>query len=118
MAIVGTLVGAALVQTVTQSVAYAVLAASIGLGVAAWGVVSRVRRRVAAGIGIVLVAVVLLVGVPLWDLLLPSWDAASFWVLIGLAGLVALVVAGTLDWSRATARRQLTRVEEATAGWE
>ncbi|HET7820175.1 MAG TPA: hypothetical protein VFL10_01510 [Ornithinibacter sp.] len=112
------LVGAALVQAVTESVAYAVLATAIGLAVAGWGVVSRVRRRVAAGVGIVLVGVVLLVGVPLWNLLLPAWDAAVLWVLIGLAGIVALLVAGTIDWSRATARRGLTRVEEATADWE
>ena len=112
------LAGSALVQAVTESVAYAVLAIAVGLSVAAWGVVSTVRRRVAAGVGIVLVAVVLLVGIPLWNLLLPAWDAAFLWVLIGLAGLVALVVAGLLDRGRAAARRELTRIEESTAGWE
>ena len=112
------LVGSALVQTVTDSVAYAVLAAAIGLGLTVWGVVSRVRRRAAAGIVVVLVSLVLLVGVPLWGLLLPSWNAASLWILIGVAGLVALVVAGLLDWGRAATRRQLTRIADATAGWE
>jgi hypothetical protein len=112
------LVGSSFVQTFTDSVAYAALAVAIGLGLTAWGVVTRVRRRAAAGIGVVLVAVVLLVGVPLWGLLLPSWDAASLWILIGVAGLLALLVAGLLDWGRAATRRQLTRIEDATADWE
>lgn len=89
---IGFLVGSALVQTLTEALAYAVLAGAIGLGVLAWGVVTKVRRRVAAGAAVVLTSVALLIGVPLVNLL-PSWEGAGLWVPIGGVGLLAVLVA-------------------------
>ncbi|HET6968845.1 MAG TPA: hypothetical protein VFI44_11225, partial [Ornithinibacter sp.] len=111
------LAGGSVVQSVTESVAYAVLTAAIGLAVAAWGVVSRVRRRVGAGLGIVLLAVALLVGVPLVRLL-PSWEGAGLWVLIGGVGLVVILVAVFLERGKAAARSGLARFSRTTSGWE
>ncbi|HSO65727.1 MAG TPA: hypothetical protein VLQ78_11575 [Ornithinibacter sp.] len=111
------LAGASVVQSVTESVVYAALTAAIGLAVTAWGVVSRVRRRVAAGLGLVLVAVALLVGVPLVQLL-PSWEGAGLWVLIGGVGLVVILVAVFLERGKAAARSGLARFAETTSGWE
>jgi hypothetical protein len=111
------LAGASVVQAVTESVAYAVLVAAIGLAVAAWGVLSRVRRRLAAGLGLVLLAVALLVGVPLVSLL-PSWEGAGLWVLIGGVGLVVILVAVFLEQGRAAARSGLARFARTTTGWE
>ena len=111
------LAGASVVQAVTESVAYAVLVAAIGLAVAGWGVVSRVRRRLAAGLGLVLVGVALLVGVPLVSLL-PSWEGAGLWVLIGGVGLVVILVAVFLEQGKAAARSGLSRFAHTTSGWE
>src|SRR5665647_3510547 len=66
------LVGTPMVQAVTDSPIFALEAGVVGILVALWGVVTRVRRRVATGALVVLVAVVLLVAVPLVQLL-PAW---------------------------------------------
>ena len=62
-------------------------------------------------------SVVLLIGVPLvW--LLPSWQGAGLWVLIGALGLIAVLVASMLERGKAVARKTLTRLADATVGWE
>lgn len=111
------LVGAAFVQAVTEVVAYAVLAAALGLAVMGWGVLTKVRRRLATGAAIVLAAVVVLVAVPLVGLL-PAWEGAALWVLIAAVGLVALLVASFLEQGKAVAQKGLSRFGQVTAGWE
>ena len=111
------LVGASLVQTVTDSAGYALVAIVLGVAVAAWGLVTKVRRRVMAGCAVVLVAATMLVVVPLVRLL-PGWSGATLWVLIGAAGLVALLVATGLEEGRAALRRARHRIAERTGDWE
>jgi hypothetical protein len=111
------LVGAAFMQTVTVSVAYAALAATLGLAVIGWGVLTRVRRRLAAGALIVLASLVLLIAVPLVRLM-PAWQGATLWVLIAAVGLVALLIASFLEQGKAAAHKGMGRFGEATAGWE
>jgi hypothetical protein len=111
------LVGAALVQTVTVSVAYAALAATLGLAVIGWGVLTRLRRRLATGALIVLKSFVLLIAVPLVGLI-PAWRGAALWVLIAAVGLVALLVASFLEQGKTAAHKGASRFAEATAGWE
>jgi hypothetical protein len=117
MAGVAFLVGASFVQAVTDSVAYAVLAAILGLAVIGWGALTKVRRRLAAGALIVLASLVLLIAVPMVGLL-PAWEGASLWVLIAAVGLVALLVASFLEQGKAAAHKGMSRFAEATAGWE
>lgn len=111
------LIGPSLVQSVTESARYAVLAAALGLAVLGWAVITKVRRRVATGALTVLASCVLLVAVPLVGLL-PSWQGAGLWVLIAAVGLVALLVASFLEQGKAAARKGLSRFDEVTAGWE
>jgi hypothetical protein len=111
------LVGASFVQTVTVAVAYATLAATLGLAVIGWGVLTRVRRRLAAGALIVLASLVMLIAVPLVGLM-PAWQGATLWVLIAAVGLVALLVASFLEQGKAAAQKGMSRFSEATAGWE
>ena len=111
------LVGAAFVQAVTEVVAYAVLAAALGLAVTGWGALTTVRRRLATGAAIVLAAVVVLVAVPLVGLL-PAWEGAALWVLIAAVGLVALLVASFLEQGKAVAQKGLSWFGQVTAGWE
>src|SRR5665648_309143 len=111
------LVGTPMVQAVTDSSLYALEAGVVGILVALWGVVTRVRRRVAAGALVVLVAVVLLLAVPLVQLL-PAWGGAGVWLLLAGVGLVAVLVATMLERGRAAVRTTLGRIGEVTADWE
>jgi len=111
------LVGTPMVQAVTDSPLYALEAGAVGILVALWGVVTRVRRRVATGALVVLVAVVLLVAVPLVQLL-PAWGGAGVWLLLAGVGLVAVLVATMLERGRAAVRTTLGRIGEVTADWE
>jgi hypothetical protein len=111
------LVVSSLVQAVTVSLLHALVAMGLGVAVAAWGVVTRVRRRVAAGALVVGVAVVLLVAVPLVRML-PAWGGAGVWLLLAGVGLAAVLVATLLERGRTAVRGALGRVNEVTAGWE
>ena len=63
------LVGASLVLMVTDSLMHVIPAVALGIGVAAWGTVTQVRRRVLMGATAVVAALVLLVAVPLVSLI-------------------------------------------------
>jgi len=114
---VALLVGPSLVQAVTDSVAYVPVVLALGLAVTAWGAITKVRRRLALGALIVLLAVLILVAVPLVQLL-PSWEGAALWVLIAVVGLVAVLVAAFLERGKAAARKGLARFAEVTQDWE
>ncbi|MGN6754531.1 MAG: hypothetical protein ACTHJJ_18480, partial [Intrasporangium sp.] len=111
------LVGPALASALAVGPGHALLAIVLGLAVAWWGVVTEVRRRVAAGAGTVLVGALLLVAAPLVALL-PAWQGAGMWLLIAVAGLLAVLAAALVERGKSLARSGLARLAEATAGWE
>lgn len=110
-------VGASFVQAFTTSLGYAVLAAFLGGLVAVWGLLTRVRRRLLMGASVVVGALVVLVLIPLAHLL-PAWSSATLWVVIGCAGLLALLSATLLEQGRAVVRRGLDDLHRLTDGWE
>jgi hypothetical protein len=114
---IGFLVGAAFLQAVTEVVGYAALAAVLGVGVCGWGLVTRVRRRVLAGVVIVTGALVVFVVVPLVQLL-PAWEGAWLWLLIGAVGILALLAATLLEQGREVVKRGTRRFAEMTEHWE
>jgi hypothetical protein len=63
--------------------------------------------------GLVLASLIVLVGVPLVHLL-PSWGSAGLWVLV--LGLVIVVVATTLEKSRAALHKDLIRFGDVRLG--
>ncbi len=111
------LVGAWLVQSVTVSLLNALVAAGLGLAVAAWGVLTKVRRRVATGACVVLVAVVLLAAVPLVALL-PGWAGAGVWLVVALLGIAAVFAATLLERGRTAVRCGWQRMGASDSGWE
>jgi hypothetical protein len=114
---IGCLVVPSLVQAFTVALAYAALAAALGLLVAGWGVLTKVRRRVTAGVGVAIAALLVLVGVPLAQLL-PAWSGVTLWVTIALVGLLAIVGATLLEKGRVAVRAGLDGFRELTEGWE
>lgn len=114
---IGFLVGASFVQAVAESLLYTMLALALGLLIAAWGLVTRVRRRLAAGAVVGLAALVLLVAVPLVRLL-PELTTAALWVLILGLGLIILVLATLFEKGRNAVRKNVVGFEMTTADWE
>lgn len=114
---IGFLVGSSFTQAVTDEVAYATVAAALGVGVSAWGLVTQVRRRMMAGVLVVVGALVVFVGVPMARLA-PAWEGAWLWLLIGGIGAVALLAATMLEEGRRLVERGMRRFTEMTAHWE
>ena len=111
------LVAASFVQAVTVSIAYAALAMGVGLAIAGWGLVTRVRHRLLAGVLATLAGAVLVVAVPLVQLL-PSWGGAGLWILTAGTGILAVLVATFLEQGRTVIRAGLGRFSEETKEWE
>jgi len=121
----GFVVGAALVQTIVESLWYGVLAVGLGVLVAAWGIVTRVRRRALFGSVTVVLAVVLLIGIPLTEVALTSGaegesvvSGPALWIVIAAIGLVAIMVAAFLEQGRQRVRAIIERVSTLTRDWE
>ena len=95
------------------------VAVAFGFGLAGWGIIGQVRRRLVVGVVSVLVAVVLLLGVPLveWVPLVES-SGLAIWLTILVAGVIVIAVAGVLERGRAAGRKVLTRFSALTEGWE
>jgi hypothetical protein len=110
-------VSTALFQTVADTVAYGLLGVGLGAGVAAWGVESRVRRRVWVGSGAVLAALVLMLGVPVVRLV-PAVQGVTLWAALAGIGVGLLALATVLERSRVRVRTTIRRLSELTAGWE
>jgi hypothetical protein len=110
-------VGASLVQTVSQSVLYGLLAMALGIGLAAWGFMTRVKRRIEVGAGAVAIAAVLMVSVPVVRII-PQFQGAALWAALAAIGIVLLLVATMLEQGRSAVRRTYRRFEELMLGWE
>ena len=111
------LVGASFVQAVTDSLVYIALAVVLGAAVAAWGLLTKVRRRVVAGSAVVLAAVVVLLAVPLVSLL-PAWQSTALWIFLAGAGLVALLAATAIEKGRLAVHKAMERYVALGDEWE
>jgi hypothetical protein len=110
-------VGAALIQTITGNDAYGLLAVVLAIGLAEWGVETRVRRRVGFGAGAIGAALLLMLTVPVFRLL-PEVHGIGLWGLVAGIGLLFLVVAATLEQTRIRVQAAVRRLGELTEGWE
>lgn len=111
------LVGASFVSAFTAAVWHALVAAGIGVLVFCWAAVTRVRRRLVAGAGIVLAGLVVAVVLPL-AALVPAWGGAALWVAVAVVGLLVVLAATFLERGRAAVQGGRARFRAATAGWE
>ncbi len=110
-----------LAQMVGGDLSYVLIAVPLGVGIAAWGMLSRVRRRLAAGALTVVTAIVLLLGLPLVHIALQGKGGAAssggLWLTIAAIGLVALLLAVFLEQGRQGVARAAHRLSELTEGW-
>lgn len=113
----GLLVGASLVQSVTRNPLYALIGVGLGMSIAGWGALTRVRRRLFGGMAAVFGSLLLLIVVPLVPVV-SHWGGVLIWLVLAGAGLIAIVAAALLDTTRAAIRHGMTRLTAFTRDWE
>jgi hypothetical protein len=105
------------VQEVATSLLHGLVIVLVGLLIGVWGLLTRVRRRVAFSAGAVTLAVVLMIVVPIaWSV--PNWRGATLWIALAVIGLVAIFVAAFLERSITLVREILSSLRRRTAEWE
>ena len=92
------------------------MATAIGATLRLWGASTRVEWRAGTGALIVLVANVLLIGVPLASNV--TWRGPSLWLTLTLIGTVVILAATDLERSRDRLHEALHHIDEMTADWE
>ncbi len=110
-------VGDGLVESIATSPTRGLFALGFGVGLAAWGALTRVRRRVFFGAGAALVAVTMMVGGPIARLV-PEVSGPALWIALAVSGAVLIALATGLERSRATAAAAIGRLRMVMEGWE
>jgi len=111
------LVGASLVQTIFVSVWYGLLAVLLGVALVGWAAITRVRRRTEVGAGVILLSLFLMLTVPVVRII-PEFKGIALWGSIAFIGILLLVVATTIEQSRARVMAGVRRLDQLMAGWE
>lgn len=109
-------VAAPLARTLAGDLVNALLAIGIGLALAGWGVITKVRRRLDFGVAAVVLAVLFLIGVPLSDLAVVQ--GPGLWITVIVIGLAAVAVATTIEQSRDRLEQIKHQLDDMTEGWE
>ena len=94
----------------------AVLAAVLGVLLAGWGALTRVRWRAMFGAATVALTIVLVIGVPLSTAV--TWHGPALWLALSVLGIAAIVVASALERGRTAVRQVGRRLDVMTEGWE
>jgi hypothetical protein len=106
-----------LVEIFTKSPARGLVAVGLGLALAGWGTLTKVRRRLFGGVAGVVAAVFLMLAGPIAKLV-PNIEGPALWGALALIGLVLIAVATGLERGRARLARALHRIDEVLGSWE
>ena len=109
-------VGAAMVQTITGDLWKGLLAVGIGALIGAWGTITQTRWRAAFGVLAVLTSVSLMIGVPV--VRLDVWTGPMLWITVIVCGLLAVVIATTIERNRDRVQRLVSDLDNSTKDWE
>ena len=110
-------VAPSLVETITVSPVEGLVALAFGVGLAAWGVVTKVRRRLFVGAAAAIGAIVLMLVGPIARLV-PRVKGPGLWILLVVVGLALIVIATSLERGRTKISAALKRLDELLSGWE
>ncbi len=110
-------VGSAYVQTVTDGPIHGLIGIGLSVAICVWGVVTRVRRRLAFGAAATVGFVVVMIVVPLARLV-PGAGGPALWLTLAAVGLAAILVAAFLERGRDATRNAVARLRELTDDWE
>lgn len=110
-------VGSSLVQAVTISAAFGVLAMGLGALLCGWAAVTKLRRRLYGGIGAVVLGAALVVAVPVARII-PEFRGLALWATLFGVGAVMILTATYLERGRARVRLGVRRLEDILEDWE
>jgi peptidoglycan/LPS O-acetylase OafA/YrhL len=111
------LIGASPIRVIQGSTWAGLTGVILGVLIAAWGALTRVRRRLWLGVASAGGCLLLMVLVPLTQRL-PDVASAAPWVLLGAIGILVVVAATALERGRTRVRAALHRIGELLDGWE
>jgi hypothetical protein len=110
-------VGASLVAALTTSSLHGFTMAFWGGLISVWAVITRVRRRLQFGAAIATLGLLLVVAVPMARLV-PEIRGVALWATLAGVGALLLLIATTLEQTRARVGAALRRLGELTEVWE
>ena len=111
------MVGASLLQVITRSPAYGLVAVVAGIVILGWAAATRLRRRAIGGAAAIVAASVLMVAVPLARIV-PQFRGIALWATIAAIGGAMIAIASTLEQGKARVAATVTRLDELMEGWE
>jgi len=111
------LVGASLVQIVTTSAWYVVLAIALGALLMEWSIATKVLHRAWFAMGTIVAALLIAVLLPIVEYV-PHLEGAGLWITIAGLGLAALVAAAFLEAGKRRAETELEHLRSLTRAWE
>ena len=111
------LIGASPFRVIQGSSWAGAVGVALGVLVAGWGVLTRVRRRLWLGLAAVVGSLVLMVIVPLAQDP-PEVAGATLWMLVAATGLAVVLVATALERWRVRIGAGMHRVGALMSGWE
>jgi hypothetical protein len=111
------LVGASPVRVVQGSTWAGLVGVVLGVLVAIWGPLTRVRRRLWFGVATTVGCLLLMMLVPLAQRL-PDVASAVPWLLLGAVGVAVVAIATALERGRTRLRAALHHIGELLDGWE
>jgi hypothetical protein len=119
----GLIVGPAIAETIFRAPSFGAVAIAGGAVLATWGAWTHVRRRLFFGSSSIILAVIILVGIPVTHLVTrPRADSDAgpigLWLGLAAAGVVALAAAAMIEEGRRRVRRAVVRIGQLTQGWE
>jgi peptidoglycan/LPS O-acetylase OafA/YrhL len=106
-----------LVQTLTRTTNYGLVAGLLGIGLCVWGAATRVRRRLTVGSATLLLALFGMIAVPVAQAV-PEFHAAALWIVLTAVGLVLMTIAVSLERGRARLTAAINRIDQLLQGWE
>jgi hypothetical protein len=110
-------VGVPLVQTVTRSASYGLLASLLAIGLCVWAAATRIRRRLIVGSVSLLLALFSMIAVPVAQAV-PALHAAGLWIVLTAVGLVLMTLAISLERGRARIAAAVSQIDQLLQGWE
>ena len=111
------ILGVAPIQVVLGEPWAGVTGIGLGVAIAAWGVETRVRRRLWAGAGAVALCLVLLAVLPLVRNV-PEIGGSALWLVLAGLGAMVVVAATTIERARPRLQSALHHLHERLEGWE